>query len=492
MRLTSAQHDRACGVLLASAVGDALGAGYEFGSAAYDGWPAMIGGGLGGFATGEWTDDTAQAVAIARVAMTGADLRTTEALDAIADSFLEWYAEGPADVGIQTSHVLGLAGRDATAAQLTAAAATVHERSGGRSAGNGSLMRTAPVALAHLDDPAALVETARLVSALTHHDPIAGEGAALWCLMIRHAVLHGAFPIAEDVVPQLRTTTTDWTAVLAEAEDRTPSAFTENGWVIGALQAAWSAITHTPVPEPMPCRHLQDALANAIGIGHDTDTVAAIAGALLGARWGASAVPQEWQAPLHGWGLPLAGHESGASALVAAATLTVRGGRSDGRGWPTAARVEYDEWEAAGTCVPHPLVRDVWIGDVRGLDRLPDEVDAVVSLCRVGAAQAPGRVSHQVRLIDSIPADNPNVDFVIDDAARTVLRLRDAGHRVYLHCVAGQSRTPTVAARVAVLDGVPLERALREVTAVLPGARPQGWLLDSLRRLDASRNGLRS
>lgn len=489
MKLTSAQHDRACGVLLASAVGDALGAGYEFGAAAYDGWPAMIGGGLGGFTPGEWTDDTAQAVAIARVAMTGADLRTPEALDAIADGFLEWYAAGPPDVSIQTSQVLRLAGRDAIAAQLTAAAATVHERSGGRSAGNGSLMRTAPVALAHLDDPDALVEAAVRISALTHHDPIAGEGAALWCLMIRHAVLHGVFPTAADVVPYLGATRGDWTSILTEANTNPPTAFNDNGWVIGALQAAWSAITHTPVPDEMPCRHLQDTLATAIGIGHDTDTVAAIAGALLGARWGASAVPQEWQVPLHGWGLPLAGHKSGAAALVAAATLAVRRGRSDRRGWPTAARVEYDQWDAAGTCVPHPLVRDVWIGDVRGLDRLPDEVDAVLSLCRVGREQPRGLLRHQVRLLDSVAVDNPNVDFVIDDAARTVLRLRDAGHRVYLHCVAGQSRTPTVAARVAVLDGVPRERALREVTAVLPGARPQRWLLDSLRRLDANTNG---
>ena len=86
MHLSTAQIDRACGVLLASGVGDALGAGYEFGHAPYDGWPAMIGGGLGNFAPGEWTDDTAQAMAIATVAATGADLRTTEALDAVAAS----------------------------------------------------------------------------------------------------------------------------------------------------------------------------------------------------------------------------------------------------------------------------------------------------------------------------------------------------------------------------------------------------------------------
>ena len=60
MKLTTAQTDRACGVLLAAAAGDALGAGYEF-SAPLDGVPAMIGGGLGNFAPGEWTDDTAQA-----------------------------------------------------------------------------------------------------------------------------------------------------------------------------------------------------------------------------------------------------------------------------------------------------------------------------------------------------------------------------------------------------------------------------------------------
>ncbi|WP_166139843.1 ADP-ribosylglycohydrolase family protein [Nocardioides ochotonae] len=486
--LTSAQIDRACGVLLASAVGDALGAGYEFGSALYDGWPGMIGGGLGGFKPGEWTDDTAQAMAIARVAASGADLRTAEALDAIAAGFAAWYADGPADVGIQTSAVLRLAGRDATAAQMTEAAQTVHEQEG-RSAGNGSLMRTAPVALAHLGDPAALVEAAKAVSALTHHDPVAGEGAALWCLMIRYAVLHGALPTVDDVLPLLGNTVEDWAEVLAVAQHSRPKTFTQNGWVVGALQAAWSAITHTAVPDTMPCHHLQESLATAIGIGHDTDTVAAIAGALLGARWGASAVPQEWQRPLHGWGAPAAG----AAVLSALGTLTIRGGRPDGHGWPTGERVDYAAWGVRGTCVPHPTVAGVWIGDVGALDALPEEIDAVVSMCRIGTAQVPtGAISHAVRLIDSRPEDNPNLDFVVDDAAKTVLRLRGEGRRVFLHCVAGQSRTPTVAARVGVLDGTSLVRALQGVVDVLPGARPQDWLVDALRRLDdADDSGLR-
>ena len=172
MNLTSAQMDRACGVLLASAAGDALGAGYEFRHDLADVVPAMIGGGLGNFAPGEWTDDTAQAVAIAVVAADGLDLRTPEALDRIAQGFADWYAAGPPDVGIQTSAVLSRAGRNPTGVEMAAAAAEVHARSG-RSAGNGSLMRTGPVALAFLDDPSGLVEAAKAVSAT---DPLRGPG----------------------------------------------------------------------------------------------------------------------------------------------------------------------------------------------------------------------------------------------------------------------------------------------------------------------------
>ena len=198
IRLTPAQTDRACGVLIASAAGDALGAGYEFAHVAPDLVPAMIGGGLGDFAPGEWTDDTSQAVAIARVAATGVDLRTPEALTQIAQGFADWYAGGPADVGIQTSAVLCRAGRNPTGAEMAEAARVVHERSG-RSAGNGSLMRTGPVALAYLDDPEGLVEAAMAVSALTHHQDLAQEACAVWCLMIRHAVLHGELPTYDDI-----------------------------------------------------------------------------------------------------------------------------------------------------------------------------------------------------------------------------------------------------------------------------------------------------
>ena len=121
IRLTPAQADRACGVLIAAAAGDALGAGYEFAHVSPGLVPTMVGGGLGDFAPGEWTDDTSQAVAIARVAATGVDLRTPEGLTRIAQGFADWYAGGPADVGIQTFAVLSRAGRNPTGAEMAEA-----------------------------------------------------------------------------------------------------------------------------------------------------------------------------------------------------------------------------------------------------------------------------------------------------------------------------------------------------------------------------------
>jgi ADP-ribosyl-[dinitrogen reductase] hydrolase len=190
--LTSAQTDRAAGVLLGTACGDALGAGYEFGPPLGGNHPVtMIGGGSLGWAPGEWTDDTSMAVAIAEVTADGGSLRDDAALDRIARRWADWARSAP-DVGIQTRSVLASAGSRPSAAMLAGAASAHHARTG-KSGGNGSLMRTAPVTLAFLHDPGGLAGAARAVSALTHHDPQAGEACAVWCLAMRHAVLHGTF-----------------------------------------------------------------------------------------------------------------------------------------------------------------------------------------------------------------------------------------------------------------------------------------------------------
>ncbi|MFF4547421.1 ADP-ribosylglycohydrolase family protein [Streptomyces sp. NPDC001406] len=104
--------DRAAGVLLGAAVGDALGVPYEFKATLRDDQqPLMIGGGLGPYKPGEYSDDTQMQVCIAEVAAGGADLRTPEALDAIAARFQGWLSGGASDVGSQTRAVLGAARR---------------------------------------------------------------------------------------------------------------------------------------------------------------------------------------------------------------------------------------------------------------------------------------------------------------------------------------------------------------------------------------------
>lgn len=78
----------------------------------------------------------------------------------------------------------------------------------------------------------------------------------------------------------------------------------------GAFAAALWAVSHAS--------SLEDGLQRAVSIGHDTDTVAAIAGALLGAWHGASAVPERWRRRLFGWP-NLKAADLGRSGLEAAA-----------------------------------------------------------------------------------------------------------------------------------------------------------------------------
>lgn len=293
MELNEVRADRVAGVLLATAAGDALGAGYEFTTPRPDTVIDMIGGGIGPFAPGEWTDDTSMALAVAEVAATGLDISTEPGLDAVAAQFVRWYDADPADIGNQTRAVLSA--RPESAAAMRARASAVP----GRKGGNGSLMRTAPVALAFLDDEARCLGTARAIGVLTHDDQRAVEACEMWTYAIRHAVLHGTFDGVRGYLEVAEHGTREyWSPLLDAAERGTPAEFPNNGWVVDALLTAWWAITGTPEsgPEQLPA-----ALERAVRAGHDTDTTAAIAGGLLGARWGASAVPERWRGMLHGW-----------------------------------------------------------------------------------------------------------------------------------------------------------------------------------------------
>ncbi|MFD6356639.1 ADP-ribosylglycohydrolase family protein [Nocardia tengchongensis] len=286
MTLTAAQRDRAQGVLLGTAAGDALGAGYEFTFPTATTAIAMNGGGTFQWAPGEWTDDTSMAIAIAIAAAEVGDLHSVAGQDAVAAGFVRWWDTRPKDVGRQTSAVL--ARRSSTAKAMRAVASTLIRRGG-----NGSLMRTAPVALASLNDIDVTVAAAIAISSLTHNDQRANEACVLWTLAIRHAVLHGNYAGLRAALPYVDAEY--WEPLLDQAEqtDQPRESFGKNGWCVDALLSAWWAITHT---DSLPA-----ALEAAVRIGGDADTVAAITGGLVGARWGASAVPTHWRDRVHGY-----------------------------------------------------------------------------------------------------------------------------------------------------------------------------------------------
>ena len=363
---------------------------------------------------------------------------------------------------------------DGISAQTARAESVALHKLTGRTAGNGSLMRTAPVALAYLDDEAALVEAARAVSELTHYDPDACDACVLWCLAIRHAILTGKLDVRIGLQRIPRERRDLWVSRLTVAEASKPADFTNNGWVVEALQAAWSAIVTTPIPQDDPANglfrvdHLGLALDAAVRGGNDTDTVAAIAGGLLGAAYGASAVPADWRRLLHGWpGLAT-------RDLAALATRIVKADKP----------FSYDIEPMAP--VRHPHDGGVWLGDVAALQSLPSGVDAVVSLCRVNDNDLPAGIEQiDIRLIDIVDPDaNPNLDFVLTDTVRLIEQLRSEGRTVLLHSVACQSRTPTVAALYgARKNGMSGWAALDEVTAVLPDAYPNTDFHAALQRL---------
>ncbi|WIB61452.1 ADP-ribosylglycohydrolase family protein [Curtobacterium sp. MCLR17_007] len=312
-------HDRAVGAVLGSAAGDALGAGYEFKPAVPEPTPIrMAGGGSFGWAPGEWTDDTSMAVPILRTVARGGDPASEAALDGLVAAWSSWAVNAP-DVGIQTRNVLtglgprepvparrgacGAAGRPSswgeahTASHARASARQEHDYKG-QSAGNGSLMRTAPLVLGYVtgaaDEERELAAAARAISDLTHYESDAGDACVLWCVAIRHAVLTGELDVRRglDLIdPSSRDV---WAERLTTAEQSEPVDFTDsNGWVVSALQAAYAAVRRSD--------SLEDALVRAVRTGNDTDTVAAIAGGLAGAVYGASALPAAWRELLHGW-----------------------------------------------------------------------------------------------------------------------------------------------------------------------------------------------
>lgn len=483
----SRQYDRAIGAVLASATGDALGSQYEFGPALADDHPVEFGVGYFGHARGEWTDDTSMAMPILQALARGESPSDTETLGRIVAEWREWSRTAP-DVGVQTSSVLGALGADDKPSDYTeeharSVSRTQHERAG-RSAGNGSLMRTGPVALGYLDDGQedALVDAAGRLAQVTHWEDDNVDACVIWCLAIRHAIRTGELDIRAGLawVPVERRDR--WAIFVDEAlaPDAHPRDFRkQNGWVVRAFQGALAAIVGARSTDGRP--EVVDALERAIRGGGDTDTVAAIAGSLAGALWGATQVPLAWRRILHGWpGLS-------ANDLTNLAFLAARGGKPTGDGWPTAPAVPTEGFLHTAPR-QHPHDDGVWLGSLSALADLPAPfttgIGAVVSLSRVGAEQVPtGVESIRVWLIDE-PGHNANLDWVLTDAANTIAALRREGKQVFVHCAEARSRTAAVAALYGMRHrGIGLYRAWADVAVVLPHFAPAQYHRDAVARI---------
>ncbi|MBB5776911.1 ADP-ribosylglycohydrolase family protein [Nonomuraea jabiensis] len=284
---------RAVGAVVGSAVGDALGAPFEFGPAgAFSSrFPVpgaggeMVGG--GGWDAGEATDDTQMAVHVAESLLERGGLDLPD----IFARFQRWAADQPKDIGLQTEDVLtrGLPWDQAAAA---------HYRSSHRAAGNGALMRATPSAVYFARaGRQATMDAARHIAALTHGDPAAWEGTAIFHDLIRVA-LYGADPL-DQLSQALTAVHPDHRQRYAAILDPSwhPDQATEfNGAIWPCLGSAVWALRST--------RSYEDAIRAAIDLGGDTDTVAAVTGGLAGAVYGPAAVPTDWTEPLH---VPLPG-----------------------------------------------------------------------------------------------------------------------------------------------------------------------------------------
>ncbi|MFB7654636.1 MULTISPECIES: ADP-ribosylglycohydrolase family protein [unclassified Streptomyces] len=287
--------ERALGTVIGSAVGDALGAPFEFGpgGAFSERFPGpghggeMCGG--GGWDPGEATDDTQMAVLIAESLLGRGGLDLPD----VFGRFRRWAAADPKDIGLQTEAVL-------TSGDPWDTAAALHFQVNGRGAGNGALMRAAPSAVhfaSHGRD--ATMEAARRLAALTHGDQAAWEGTAVLHELIRIA-LTGDDPLPA-LPATLRAVHPDHRARYATvlASDWHPDLATEfNGAVWPCLGSAVWALRTTSSYE--------NAVRAAIDLGGDTDTVAAVTGALAGAVYGIGAVPPRWTEALH---VPLPGFD---------------------------------------------------------------------------------------------------------------------------------------------------------------------------------------
>lgn len=267
------------GALLGLLVGDALGSQVEFQSPEAirarhpDGLRALLPGGTWNLLAGQPTDDGEMALALARALVAGDGFDR----DRVAQAYIDWKGSNPFDIGTTTTRgidALRDCGRPNPASQA-----------------NGALMRVGPIGIAAAGRPQMAAVWAHEDAGLTHPHPICRAASAAFAAAIAAGVA-GADPHAMWSVAHAHAgagaAATEVRQCLIEARDAPPPDFTRNqGWVLTAFGNAFHRL--------WVGQDLADALTDTVMHGGDTDTNAAICGALLGAAFGRDCIPQAWR-----------------------------------------------------------------------------------------------------------------------------------------------------------------------------------------------------
>ncbi|HTN15451.1 MAG TPA: ADP-ribosylglycohydrolase family protein [Sphingomonadaceae bacterium] len=272
--------ERALGAMLGLAVGDALGTTLEFRHR--DSYPRlmdMVGGGPFGLAPGVWTDDTSMALALAESLAHCGGLDETE----LMQRFLRWHEQGEYsptgscfDIGITVRQAL---------TRFKKTGDPIAGSTDPMSAGNGSLMRLAPVAIRYWNDRVALRDAAARQSRTTHGAAEAVDACVAYAELLADAI--AGIPASEVLQARSDELTGNIAPIIAGSwRGKHRDEIRATGYVAHALEAALWSVSRSGT--------YAEAVLTAANLGEDSDTTAAITGQLAGALHGMSAIPQEW------------------------------------------------------------------------------------------------------------------------------------------------------------------------------------------------------
>lgn len=255
--------DRMRSCIYGLAVGDALGVSYEFCERGTFECTGMADGGAHGQPAGTWSDDTSMTLCIC------ASIKRLGIIDTadIAYRFRQWLEHGDYTCDRRVFDV----GMTCKRAISTGVPAKSYDY-----CGNGSLMRTAPLAMLNYFD----VYKIRDVSAITHAHPVAEWSCVALC----------------DILWTIRNSGTPAKWVLLRRygyiASRPVEAIKSDGYCEHTLEAALWCFLNTS--------SYADCVLTAVNLGDDTDTTAAVAGAIAGVYYGFEAIPPKWVGQLRG------------------------------------------------------------------------------------------------------------------------------------------------------------------------------------------------